>query len=121
MLAMQVVTGASRPGETDHGSLWAPFQDNNGVSGHSFLGAVPFISAAKMTDNRFWKAAFYAGSTLAAFSRINDDDHYASQAMLGWWMAYVAATAVDDTEQGNLTVFPLSMADGIGMGVEYRR
>ena len=120
MLAMQVVTGASRPGETDRGSLWNPFQDNNGVSGHSFMGAVPFISAAKMTDDPFWKAAFYAGSTLAALSRINDDRHYPSQVMLGWWMAYVAATAVDDTEQGNLTVFPLLMDDGIGAGLEYR-
>lgn len=121
MLAMQWVTGASRPGETDEGSRWGSFHDNNGVSGHSFMGAVPFISAAKMTEDPFWKAAFYAGSTLAAFSRINDDDHYASQAMLGWWMAYVAATAVDNTEQGNLTVFPLPVANGIGMGVEYRR
>ena len=42
MLAMQVVTGGfPRPGETDDGSTWKPFQDNNGVSGHSFIGAVP--------------------------------------------------------------------------------
>ena len=121
MLAMQVVTGASRPGETDDGSTWNPFQDNNGVSGHSFMGAVPFISAAKMTKDPFWKATLYAGSTLAALSRINDDDHYASQAMLGWWMAYVAATVVDHTQQNRLTVIPLPMADGIGAGVEYRR
>ena len=121
MLAMQVITGASRPGETDEDSRWTPFHDNNGVSGHSFMGAIPFINAAKMTDNPYWKTAFYAGSTLAAFSRINDDDHYASQALLGWWMAYVAATAVDDTQQGNLKIVPMPVADGLGMGVEYRR
>jgi len=122
MLAMQLVTGASRPGETDDGSHWKPFQDNNGVSGHSFMGAVPFICAAKMTDNPYWKVAFYVGSTLGAFSRINDDRHYSSQVMLGWWMAYVAASAVDHTQQDkNLTIFPLLIADGVGVGIEYRR
>ena len=123
MLAMQAITGGSRPGETNAGSHWKPFKDTNGVSGHSFMGAVPFISAAKMTDDPFWKTAFYAGSTLAAFSRINDDHHYPSQVMLGWWMAYVAATAVDQTQHNerNLTILPLPMADGIGAAIEYRR
>ena len=122
MLAMQLLTGASRPGETDEGSQWGPFQDDNGASGHSFMGAVPFLSAAKMTDNPFSKAALYAGSTLAGFSRINDDRHYPSQVMLGWWMAYLAATVVDDTHHDpkRLTVLPLPMADGIGAGVDYR-
>lgn len=122
MLAMQLVTGASRPGETGDGSQWKPFDDNNGVSGHSFMGAVPFLSAAKMTDNPFWKTVFYAGSTLAGFSRVNDDRHYPSQVMLGWWMAYLAATAVDHTHRNaeNFSVFPLSPADGIGAGIDYR-
>lgn len=123
MLAMQVITGGSRPGESGDGSHWHPFEDDNGVSGHSFMGAVPFISAAKMTDDPFWKAAFYVGSTWAGLSRINDDRHYPSQMLLGWWMAYVAATAVDQAEQpqNNLTVLPVPMADGIGVGIEYRR
>ncbi|MFH1265348.1 MAG: phosphatase PAP2 family protein [Planctomycetota bacterium] len=122
MLAMQVITGASRPGETGEGSQWKLFEDNNGVSGHSFMGAVPFLSAAKMTDDPFWKAAFYAGSTLAGFSRVNDDRHYPSQVMLGWWMAYLAATAVDHTHRNGeyFSVFPLPLADGIGAGIDYR-
>jgi len=122
LLAMQLATGASRPGETGGGSRWRPFQDNNGVSGHSFMGAVPFLAAAKMTDDPFWKTAFFAGSTLAGLSRINDGGHYPSQVALGWWMAYVAASAVDDTQRAtkNLTFFPLPMADGIGAGLEYR-
>ena len=123
VLALQVFIGASRPGETGHGSKWTPFQDNNGISGHSFMGAIPFISAAKMTDNLFWKTTFYAGSTLAGLSRINDDKHYTSQVVLGWWMAYIAATAVDETQLGkhNVSIFPWAMGDGTGIGVEYRR
>ncbi|HYW78024.1 MAG TPA: hypothetical protein VE890_00540, partial [Thermoguttaceae bacterium] len=78
--------------------------------------------AAKMTDNPYWKAAFYAGSTLGAFSRVNDDRHYSSQVMLGWWMAYMAVSALDHTQQGkNLTIFPMTVADGVGVGMEYRR
>jgi hypothetical protein len=97
-MVMQQVTGGSRPGETGRDSLWSPFQDNNGVSGHSFMGALPFINAAKMTENPWAKATLYAGSTLAPLSRVNDAAHYPSQSALGWWMAYLAATAVDRTE-----------------------
>ena len=123
LLAMQMATGASRPGESGAGSAWKPFQDVNGVSGHSFMGAVPFLSAAKMTDDPLWKSAFYFGSTLAGISRINDDGHYASQVMLGWWMAYIAADAVNQTQRTtkNLSVFPMAFGDGMGVGVEYRR
>ncbi len=49
LILAQLATGGSRPGETDHDSRWRPFQDNNGVSGHSFMSALPFINAAKMT------------------------------------------------------------------------
>ncbi len=54
-----------------------------------------FIDAAKMTDNCWLKTGLYACSVLPAWSRINDDAHFPSQAFLGWWMAYCAATAVD--------------------------
>jgi membrane-associated phospholipid phosphatase len=123
MLAMQYIVGASRPGETSAGSRWKPFQDINGVSGHSFMGAIPFLSAAKMTDNLLWKAAFYVASTLPGLSRVNDDRHYASQVILGWWMAYLAATAVDNTQRGpgQLAFFPMPISEGIGVGLQYRR
>lgn len=122
MLAMQYVTGASRPGETSSNAKWKPFQDNNGVSGHSFMGAIPFLAAAKMTDKPFFKLAFYAGSTLAPLSRINDNRHYPSQALLGWWMAWIATNAVDATQNAdrNWSVFPISYPDATGMAVEYR-
>lgn len=95
MLLTQRLTGGSRPGETDHASSWQPFQDNNGVSGHSFMSAIPFINAAKMTDRPLLKGTFYAGSFLGPLSRISDDAHYTSQAALGWWFAYLSATAID--------------------------
>lgn len=122
MLAMQWVTGGSRPGESEHHSRWQPFDDTNGVSGHSFMGAVPFLSAAKMADAPLWKAGFYAASTLPGLSRINDDRHYASQVLLGWWMAFAAASAVDATQRElhGLVVTPVVEPDLTGVAVDYR-
>jgi hypothetical protein len=99
MLALQQVIGASRPGEAESGSHWEPFHDDNGVSGHSFMGAVPFITAAHMTKNPWLRGGLYLGSGMAGLSRINDNHHYASQAALGWWMAYLAARCVNPTER----------------------
>jgi hypothetical protein len=115
MLA-QRLTGGSRPGEKDRHSRWLPFQDNNGVSGHSFMAALPFINAAKMTENRWLKAGFYGGSLLGPLSRINDDDHYPSQAALGWLMAYAAASAIDRSAQADRCIqfAPYATSNGLG-------
>ena len=123
LILTQRLTGGSRPGEKDRNSRWLPFQDNNGVSGHAFMSSLPFINAAKMTDRPLLKTAFYAGSLLGPLSRVNDDAHYPSQVALGWWMAYVAATAIDRTEirNSNLTFYPyIANNGGTGGMFEWR-
>jgi hypothetical protein len=117
VLALQWLTGGSRPGETAANSHWKPLRDNNGVSGHAFLGAIPFVSAAKMTDNLWLKAGFYTVSVLPALSRVNDDKHYFSQVFLGWWLAYLAASAVDRTEIGlaGLRLYPVVTDNEVGL------
>ena len=55
-LVIQYATGASRPEEGSSG--WKPFRGNNGLSGHSFVGAVPFITAARMQDGVAMKSPF---------------------------------------------------------------
>ncbi|WP_404309125.1 phosphatase PAP2 family protein [Neorhodopirellula lusitana] len=119
LMVAQRLTGGSRPGEKDRNSRWLPFQDNNGVSGHAFISAFPFINAAKMTDRPILKSAFYAGSLLGPLSRVNDDDHYPSQVALGWWMAYVATTAIDRTEKANdnLVLYPYMADNGAAGGM----
>lgn len=122
VLLLQRVTGSSRPGEANNESEWEPFRDNNGVSGHAFMGALPFITAAKMSDSTVWKTTFYAASALAPLSRTSDGAHYPSQVVLGWWMAFVAASAVHATDDPNSRwrVLPLTTASGSGLGLEYR-
>lgn len=115
----QSALGASRPGENAHHSRWSPFNDDNSVSGHAFVGALPFITAAQCTDNRLAKGAFYTAGSLAGLSRINDDSHYASQVVLGWTVAYLAAESVNDTEleQPRFELVPVPLAEGTGVGM----
>ena len=123
LLFMQAFLGGSRPDDNRHGSYWMPFQDDNGVSGHAFGGAVPFLTAARMTDRPLLKGGLYFCSTLTAWSRINDDRHYLSQACLGWWMAYLACNVVDltDSPDRHFTVMPIATPEMVGMGLICRR
>ena len=91
-LALQYITGGGRPEEG--GSEWSPFRDDNGLSGHAFIGAVPFIVAAKRTDSPCVTALLYTASALPALSRINDGKHFLSQASLGWFLGYLSVNAV---------------------------
>ncbi|MCA9265621.1 MAG: phosphatase PAP2 family protein [Planctomycetales bacterium] len=117
LIGLQLLTGGSRPNETDRGSRWSPFDDNNGISGHSFMGALPFITAAKVSENRLEKAGWYAASFMAPLSRVNDDAHYPSQVALGWWMAYLAASAVatTDAQESIWVIVPYADANGTGV------
>lgn len=94
----QAILGGDRPyrGSSDWTIL--QFDRQHAVSGHAFVGAVPFLTAAQMTDNPYAKATFYALSPLTAFSRINDQKHYFSQALMGW----LYAAKVTDVISGNL-------------------
>ena len=98
LLVLQVTLGASRPTKGD--SHWRLFHDPHGVSGHSFVGAVPFLTAAMMADDSLWRYPLLAASFLPGLSRINDDRHYPSQVTLGWWMAYLATASVRETATG---------------------
>ncbi|HBB75037.1 MAG TPA: hypothetical protein DC048_11385 [Planctomycetaceae bacterium] len=121
---LQWATGASRPGESSAGSDWKFFDDNNGVSGHAFVGAIPFLAAADMVDSPLLKGTLYVCSTFVAFSRITDDAHYPSQAFLGWYLALASARAIDATEMRfaglEVSVMPLPIGDLGGMAVQTR-
>ncbi len=122
LLFLQLATGASRPGETSAESDWVPFHDDNGASGHAFMGAVPFICAAQMTENPLLTTLCYSGSVATAVSRIDTDFHYLSQVILGWSVALLACDAVTltESESKNYSLVPLVSGDGtVGIAVEY--
>ncbi len=124
LLVLKYLLNGSRP-EDEIGSTWRFFGDprsGGAVSGHAFVGAMPFLTAARMTDNCILKAGFYTLSTLPAWSRINDRMHFLSQAMFGWWLAWVAVDVVHRTElfQNNFVVLPLASAEGAGIQAVWR-
>ena len=123
LLATQRLTGASRPGEKEYGSKWHPLEDENGVSGHAFMGAVPFLTLAHVyKDNPYIRYLAIAGSFLTALSRLNDNAHYASQIALGWYLAYESTDAVFEADRkGNTySVSPMIRPEGYGVQVEMR-
>ena len=110
LVILQRLTGGSRPGEREEDSRWNPLKDDNGVSGHAFVGAVPFLVLAHMSEQKpLLKYLFYTASFFPALSRINDNMHYPSQAGLGWYLAWEATGSVRETtgKKKNLSVVPV--------------
>lgn len=125
LYVLQLATGGSRP--SDNASVnsgWKFFQDDNGVSGHAFVGAIPFLAAAGMVENPWAKGGLYVCSTFVAFSRITDDAHYPSQAFLGWYLAFASAMAVNRTDIHfagmEVQLVPIVVNGGTGVGLETR-
>jgi hypothetical protein len=119
VLAGYVLLGSSRPGPG--GSHWHPFNDWHGISGHTFDEAIPFLTAAEMTDNDLLKAGLFLGSMAGGWARLHADQHYFSQIVLGWWMAYLAVRRVDDTQRDHSPFMLVpTTADGPGVGVLVR-
>ena len=119
LLFLATATGGDRPTEGD--SHWKPFQNIHGVSGHAYIGAVPFITAAKMSENPYQKAIFYGLSTFTGLSRINDDKHYFSQVALGWYLAYLSCAVVEkgnDRREGRVHVQLAPVPKGIAITVQ---
>jgi hypothetical protein len=118
LLLTQWATGASRPEEDD--SHWQPFHDTHGVSGHAFIGAVPFLTAGRMfEDNPLARYSLYAISALPAWSRVNDNAHYTSQAFLGWFIAWEATGAIAQRDRGerHVSLAPMVIGDACGLGL----
>ncbi len=117
VLALYGILGAGRPHTGD--SHWHPFNDFHGVSGHTFIGAVPWLTAAAMTDNWLLKTPLVAGSFLTGWSRLHDDRHYLSQIVLGWWIAALSVHSVDGTQRA-WNVVPTVTPEGAGLGLEVK-
>jgi membrane-associated phospholipid phosphatase len=92
----QRALGGSRPSdEKPWGPRYRPLTDENSVSGHTFLAAVPFLVAAREIKHPIASAGMRALSPVTGWSRINDERHYLSQVLLGYGLAWEAVRAAD--------------------------
>lgn len=120
LLGTQMILGGSRPDVYKPHSRWNIFSNTNSVSasGHSFFGALPFLALSSLTDNIFLKSVLFLSSTLTAFSRINDNKHYLSQAFLGWSFAYLSFQVIEGVDS-KFKINPFVSPDGVGVGLDY--
>lgn len=90
----QRVLGASRPTDDPESPRWAPFEDENAASGHTFIAAVPWIVWLRSSPTPWvkWLAGLLSPAT--GWSRIHDRKHYLSQVVLGWVIAWEAVDGV---------------------------
>jgi hypothetical protein len=119
LVYMQTLLGADRPVE-GMGSDWKPFDGQNGVSGHAFIGAVPLLTIARQADRKWVKGAAILASTAAGWSQFHLDQHYLSQYLLGWWLAWESTGAVAEAsptwdEGPELSFAPLPVPEGAGV------
>ena len=104
-------------------SKWQPFRYKTGVSGHAHYGAIPFLTAAMMTDPPILRYGLYALSTLPGLSRINSNKHYFSQVLLGWGIAFLSARAVYNSDLERTPKYLISLApkkDGFMLAASMR-
>lgn len=95
------ILGGGRPNEKPYcKSKWRLFQKGHAsCSGHTFNGALPFLTAAMMSEDPVYRYGFYFLSVLPGVARLNDGKHYFSQVFLGWSLAYLSVRAVDISDK----------------------
>lgn len=93
-------------------------------SGHTFNGALPLLTASVMSEDPIFRYGFFALSFLPAISRINDDQHYLSQVMMGWVLAYLSVRTVDigirEKFDNALNIRFIPMKDGAMVQANYQ-
>ena len=85
--------GADRPSADAPTPAWQPLRTDHAASGHAFIGAVPWLNAARAAGLHRWRPLLLGASALAGWSRLNDRKHYLSQVWLGWFIAWEATSA----------------------------
>ena len=121
MLFMQYATSYSRPSDPNAHSSWQPFTDNNGVSGHAFMGSSPFINAAKMTDDvplkiGFWSTPFAGWSRSMTMPITLQQRFWAG----GWPGGPPPVSDLTGPQQHSWQITPLPMPDGACMAISYQ-
>ena len=118
-----------RPGSGDSHEVWdgPGFSTDNlsFPSGHSSSAfSVATVIASEYKDYPVVPYVAYSVATLTALSRVNDNDHWASDVFLGSAIGYFTAKAIvgmhSDNEDRRLTLIPVVDADRTALLASYR-
>lgn len=115
------IAGGGTPADGD--GQWQPFEGDDGVSGHAFFGALPLLTAARMSQDPWLRYGLFTSSALPALARVDARRHDLSQVAMGWGLAYLAtATVARDDPEPRLPfeIIPLPLPDGFGVRLRTR-
>ena len=129
MLLLRVLkysTGRDRPYTGDSHNTWSGYMTNgeyqsfpSGDSSSAF--AIATVIAIEY-DNMIVPPLVYGASTLIAFERIHNNDHWSSDVFVGSVIGYFTGKAVvaSHTKQNNLSFVPFMDGKDKGVLVSYR-
>jgi membrane-associated phospholipid phosphatase len=95
---LQRVLGGTRPSADQPSPRWDPFATDRAASGHTFVAAIPWLTLARQVEGQPARGLALGASLLTGWSRLNDRMHYPSQIVLGYGIAWNAASAVAEAE-----------------------
>jgi PAP2 superfamily len=120
--ALKHVTHRHRPGCSDRYNMWdGPGFSNSNLSfasGHSASAfSVATVIASEYEDKLWVPPLAYGLATLTALSRINDDEHWASDVLVGSAIGYFTAKTIIKLHQDErgLAVAPAMVGNGLGV------
>jgi len=94
-------------------------------SGHSQAAfSIATVIASEYNEYRFIPPLAYGTATLCSLSRVNDDEHWASDVFFGSALGYFTAKAIirfhDNEKGGNLTLLPIIDNSKTGLLITYK-
>lgn len=118
-----------RPDSSDASDTWdGPGFSNSNLSfpsGHAQAAfSIATVIASEYDDNKIIPPLAYCLATLTAMSRVNDNDHWASDVLFGSVIGYFTAKAIlhrhDEERRNDLVVLPLVNSKYAGLLLSYR-
>lgn len=127
-LTVKSVTGRHRPGDHRGAHAWDTFKFNSNLSfpsGHTTSAfAAATVIASEYDDLFFMGPLAYGLATLVAYSRLNDDRHFASDVFFGGALGYFTAKTVmklhDNKKRRHFTIYPRIGSSEAGLMLAYR-
>ncbi len=125
--ALKYTSGRSRPGVGVNSGDWngPDFEEISFPSAHTSTAfAIATVFATEYENNPFIPPIAYGIATLTGLSRLNDDEHWASDVFLGGALGYFVAKTVlklhSDKKGRHYTIYPKVSKKETGLQFVYR-
>lgn len=121
---LKLITQRPRPSRVEEGDEAFGFfrAGSSFPSGHAAVAfSIATVFASYYDHTGFIPPLAYTMATLTAWSRVNDNAHWASDVFFGAFVGYFAGKAILDTDSDNNITNTSSTLSGIPMGLQFNR